>query len=264
MRRLQVNSPGPGGGPAPVPVRALVLDTDGVLLDSARLHAAAWKTALDACLRAVADDAQPPFDRDADHRRFVDGTSRYDGAAAFLAARGVELPPGTRGDPPGFGTVWAVAAAKEQAFVELVRTEGVTAFPDAGPALRDLRADGVPCAAVSASRHARDLLGATALDRLLTVVVDGTDAARLGLAGKPDPALFLHAAGLLGARPAKTAVVEDALAGVRAARRGGFGLVVGIDRSADRSASAALREAGADETVTALTALVRSVRRERG
>ncbi|MEU3709917.1 HAD family hydrolase [Streptomyces catenulae] len=255
-----MNSPGPPTGP----LRAVVLDTDGVLLDSARLHAAAWRTALDACLRAVAGGAQPPFDGDADYRRFVDGKSRHDGAAAFLTARGIALPTGTPGDPPGFGTVWAVAAAKERAFVERVRSEGVTAFPDAGPALRALRADGVPCAAVSASRHARDLLAATALDRLLTVVVDGVDAARHGLAGKPDPALFLHATALLGARPAETAVVEDALAGVRAARRGGFGLVVGIDRTADGAARAALREAGADETTDTLTALVGRVRREHG
>ncbi|MFF9479283.1 HAD family hydrolase [Streptomyces sp. NPDC014733] len=255
-----MNSPGPATGP----LRAVVLDTDGVLLDTARLHAAAWQTALDACLRAVADGAQPPFDGDADYRRYVDGRSRHDGAAAFLTARGIDLPTGARGDPPGFGTVWAVAAAKERAFAERVQSEGVAAFPDAAPALRALRADGVPCAAVSASRHARELLAAAALDRLLTVIVDGVDAARHGLAGKPDPALFLHATGLLGARPAETAVVEDALAGVQAARRGGFGLVVGVDRTADGAASAALREAGADETVGALTALAGRVRRGRG
>ncbi|GAA3193443.1 MULTISPECIES: HAD family hydrolase [Streptomyces] len=259
-----MNSPGPPAGPPAGPLRAVVLDTDGVLLDSARLHAAAWRTALDACLRAVADGARPPFDSDADYRRFVDGRSRYDGAAAFLTARGIDLPTGTRGDPPGVGTVWAVAAAKERAFAERVRRKGVTAFPDAGPALRALRSEGVPCAAVSASRHARELLAAAGLDGLCTVVVDGADAARHGLAGKPDPALFLHATGLLGARPADTAVAEDALAGVRAARRGGFALVVGIDRTADKSASAALREAGADETAGELTALVRRVRGERG
>ncbi|WP_261992906.1 HAD family hydrolase [Streptomyces sp. adm13(2018)] len=250
--------------PRPLPPRSLVLDTDGVLLDSAGLHATAWKTALDACLETVAGEKQPPFDADAEYRRFVDGKSRYDGVAALLDARGVELPVGTPADPPGRTTIWAVAARKERAFVDLLHTEGVTAFPDVLPALTALRTEGVPCAAVSASRHARALIRAAGLDALLAVIVDGEDSARLGLAGKPDPALFLRAASLLGSRPPRTAVAEDALAGVEAARRGGFGLVVGVDRTPLRSAADALAEQGADLTVPDLTTLVRSVWGERG
>ncbi|WMX48453.1 HAD-IA family hydrolase [Streptomyces roseicoloratus] len=98
---------------------------------------------------------------------------------------------------------------------------------------------------------------------LLAAIVDGEDAARLGLAGKPDPALFLYAAGLLGAGPRDTAVVEDALAGVRAGRRGGFGLVVGIDRTPDGHGTAALLVQGADLVVPDLATLVRSVWGER-
>ncbi|MFF6772433.1 HAD family hydrolase [Streptomyces sp. NPDC012637] len=250
--------------PGPRSLRALVLDTDGVLLDSAALHAAAWKTAFDACLEAVAGEEQPPFDADADYRRFVDGRPRYDGAAAFLAARGLALPEGTPGDPPGRATVWAVAACKERAFTDLLRTEGVAPFADARPALAALRTAGVPCAAVSASRHARQLIRAAGLTGLLAVTVDGEDAARLGLAGKPDPALFLRAAALLGSPPQETAVAEDALAGVVAARRGGFGLVVGVDRTPQRRTTASLREQGADLVVSDLTALVRGVWGERG
>ncbi|MFF0473991.1 HAD family hydrolase [Streptomyces sp. NPDC004284] len=258
------SAPGNDRGPGSRPLRALVLDTDGVLLDSAGLHAAAWKTALDACLEAVAGEGQPPFDADAEYRRFVDGRSRYDGAAAFLAARGLALPPGTPHDPPGRATIRAVAARKEQAFTELLRTEGVAAFGDSRPALTALRTAGVPCAAVSASRHARALIRAAGLADLLDVIVDGEDAARLGLAGKPDPALFLRAADLLGSRPEETAVAEDALAGVAAARRGGFGLVVGVDRTPLRSTAAALRERGADLVVPDLTTLVGNVWGERG
>ncbi|MFC8292040.1 HAD family hydrolase [Streptomyces sp. NPDC057242] len=243
------------------PPHAVVLDTDGVLLDSATAHAAAWKTAFDACLAARAPDdlgARAPFDADAEYRRFVDGRSRYDGAAAFLASRGVVLPPGSPDDPPGPGTVWAVAARKEAAFREVLAAGAVTAFPDAEEALAVLRALHVPCAAVSASRHARTLLADTGLDRLLAVVVDGGDAARLELPGKPDPALFLHAAARLDVRPGDTAVVEDALAGVKAARRGGFGLVVGLDRSPDGHGAAPLRAEGADLVAPDLTTLVRT------
>ncbi|MFE5481023.1 HAD family hydrolase [Streptomyces sp. NPDC056527] len=246
--------------------RGVVFDTDGVLLDSATLHAAAWKVAFDACLELTGrgDRAQPPFDADAEYRRFVDGKSRFDGAEALLTARGLGLPAGTPDDPPGCDTVWAVAARKEQVFLEALRTEGIVGFADAGPALAVLRAADVPCAAASASRHARALLEAAGLDRLLTVVVDGEDTARLGLAGKPDPALFLHAAALLGTRPGNTAVVEDAVSGVAAARRGRFGLVVGLDRTPDRRHAARLREQGADLTVPDLAALVRSVWGESG
>ncbi|MEU7069897.1 HAD-IA family hydrolase [Streptomyces narbonensis] len=245
--------------PGPRPPRALVLDTDGVLLDSAGLHAAAWKAALDACLAAVVGAEQPPFDPDAEYRRFVDGRPRYEGAAAFLSARGLGLPAGTPRDPPGCATIWAVAAGKEQAFAALLRTARVQAFGDVRPALTALRTAGVPCAAVSASRHARALIDAAGLAPLLAVFVDGEDAARLRLAGKPDPALFLRAAAVLGRRPQETAVAEDALAGVEAARRGGFGLVVGVDRTPLRRAAAPLRRQGADLVVPDLTTLVRNV-----
>ncbi|WP_418955587.1 HAD family hydrolase [Streptomyces tritici] len=248
------------------PPRGVVLDTDGVLLDSAAVHAAAWKSAFDVCLAELARDGEGwvPFDADAEYRRFVDGRSRHDGAEAFLTARGIRLPPGEPGDPPGCGTVWAVAARKEAAFREALAAEPVTAFEDAAPALAALRSRRVPCAAVSASRHARALISAAGLDKVLAAVVDGEAAARLGLAGKPDPALFLHAAGLLGIRPGDAAVVEDALAGVRAARRGGFGLVVGLDRSPDRHAAGLLYGAGADLVAPDLSTLVRTVWGERG
>ncbi|GHJ96889.1 hydrolase [Streptomyces sp. NE5-10] len=241
-------------GARPAPPRAVVLDTDGVLIDSAAVHAAAWKTAFDGCLPEWADGAGngEPFDADADYRRYVDGRSRYEGAASFLAARGIRLPAGAPDDLPGCDTVRAVAARKEQAFRDALRARPVTAFQDASRALAALRSLSVPTAAVSASRHARALLASAGTDRLLTTVVDGEDAAGLGLAGKPDPALFLHAAHVLGVRPQDCAVVEDALAGVLAGRRGRFGLVVGVDRTPDRHTTDALREHGAHLVVTDL------------
>ncbi|THA59529.1 HAD family hydrolase [Streptomyces sp. A0958] len=251
-----------GGRDRSGPLRGVVLDTDGVLLDSAVVHAAAWKTAFDACLAEPASDepgAGAPFDADAEYRRYVDGRSRYDGAEAFLTSRGIRLPPGSPDDPPGCGTVRAVAARKEAAFRDALAAGAVVAFPDAEEALAALRTRDVPCVAVSASRHARTLLADTGLDRFLAGVVDGEDTARLALPGKPDPALFLHAADRLATGPGDTAVVEDALAGVRAGRRGGFGYVVGVDRSPDGSGSAALRQEGADLVVCDLMTLVREV-----
>ena len=74
------------------------------------------------------------------------------------------------------------------------------------------------------------MLRAAGVDALVDVRVDGLDAARLGLPGKPEPALFLEAARRLTVPPARCALIEDALVGVEAGHRGGFGLVIGVDR----------------------------------
>lgn len=227
--------------------RAVVFDTDGVIIDSARVHAAAWKAAFDAC-RGVA----PPFDAREDYRRYVDGRSRLDGATTFLRARGIDLPVGDPDDPPGTRTIHAVAARKEEEFLRLLREEGIEALPGAIRLLLALQGARVRCAAVSASRHARDLLARAGARSLFQAVVDGNDAARLHLPGKPDPALFAEAARRLSAEPADTAVIEDAIPGVEAGHRGGFGLVVGVNREAGPSGARAaheLREHGADVVV---------------
>lgn len=241
---------------------AVVFDTDGVLLDSARLHAAAWKTAFDSCLDAWASSGhgrQPPFDADREYRQWVDGKPRLDGANSFLTSRGIGLPTGSPDSAPGDDTVCAVAARKEAAFVRTLRAGAVDAFTDVAPALARLRAHGVSCAAVSASRHARPLLGSASLLGFFDAVVDGTEAAELGLAGKPDPALFLEAVTRLGVDPARCAVVEDALAGVEAGRRGHFGLVIGLDRTKNPDTARALRKRGAGLVAAELHAVVDTI-----
>lgn len=240
-------------------VAAVVCDTDGVLLDSARVHAAAWQRAFDATLRErpPPDPAQRrPFDPDGEYRRLVDGRPRFDGAAAFLAARGLHLPPGRPDAAPGSDTVWAVAARKDRAFTTLLREVRVDALPGSLRLLRALRRAGVPCVAVSASRHAEELLVAAGARPLLTTVVDGRAAARLELPGKPDPALFLEAVRRLGVTPRQAALVEDALAGVAAGRHGGFRPVVGVAGGGGASVAEELRRHGADLVVRDLAELI--------
>ncbi|MER6444983.1 HAD family hydrolase [Streptomyces venezuelae] len=231
-------------------LRAVVFDTDGVLLATADRHAAAWKETFDGCLpewKPSHAGARPrPFDAVREYRDLVDGRSRLDGVRAFLTARHIDLPPGTPEDPPGCATVHAVAARKEEVFSSMLRTDGVSTFDDVRPALQELREKTVRCAAVSASRHARSLLESAQLVGYFDALVDGQDAAALALAGKPDPALFLEAAGRLGVTPAHTAVVEDALAGVEAGHLGGFRLVVGLNRDDDPRMTEALGAHGAD------------------
>jgi HAD superfamily hydrolase (TIGR01509 family) len=232
----------------------MVFDTDGVITDSAGVHAAAWKEAFDACLARAG--VQPPFDADEDYRLYVDGRSRLDGASAFLASRGLRLPDGDPDDPPGTGTVAAVAARKEQLFSARLRERPIPAWPGTVRLLDALRDAGVPAAAVSASRHAEELLAGAGVRHLLRLVVDGGEAARLRLPGKPDPALFLEAARRLGTAPGDTAVVEDALAGVEAGRRGNFGPVIGVDRATGPTSAAELRAHGADLVVRDLSELL--------
>ncbi|MGA4837602.1 HAD family hydrolase [Streptomyces sp. G45] len=225
---------------------AVVFDTDGVITDSAAVHAAAWKTAFDAYL---APRGQRPFDVRDDYLAHVDGRSRLDGARAFLESRRLR---------PTAEEVAAVAADKESLFTARLREHGVDAYPGTVRLLRVLRAAGLPLAAASASRHAGELLEGSGVREYFRVLVDGAEAARLRLPGKPSPALFLEAAHRLGVAAARAAVVEDALAGVEAARHGGFGTVIGVDRAHTPGTRTALLDHGAHLVVDDLAELLAS------
>ncbi|KOX23614.1 HAD family phosphatase [Nocardiopsis sp. NRRL B-16309] len=269
---MAVPTEGPGTVLREASPDAVLLDTDGVITDTARVHAAAWKRVFDDFLRRRARERGEefrPFDPGADYLLHVDGRPRADGVRAFLASRGIDLPEeaaanaettgetGEAGESGGAGdagevSVAALADAKDAAFLAALDRDGVTAFPSTVALVRRLRRDGIGVAAVSASRNCARVLAAAGVDALFDVRVDGVDAARLDLAGKPAPDLFLEAARRLGARPGRTAVVEDSLAGVEAGRRGGFALVVGVDRAGQ---AAALAERGADVVVSDLAEL---------
>ncbi|HSK14999.1 MAG TPA: beta-phosphoglucomutase family hydrolase [Gaiellaceae bacterium] len=233
---------------------AVIFDLDGVVTDTATVHAAAWKRLFDGYLRERAEAAGEPFRpfTEDDYRRHVDGKPRYDGVRSFLASRGVELPEGDPSDPPERETVCGLGNRKNDLFLAALAEEGPRAFPSTVELVRGLEARGIRTAVISASRNTAAVLDAAGLGDLFRTRVDGVDADRLGLPGKPDPAVFLEAARRLGVEPARTAVVEDALAGVEAGRRGGFGLVVGVDRTGQ---SDALLEHGADVVVADLAEL---------
>jgi beta-phosphoglucomutase family hydrolase len=236
-------------------IRALIFDMDGVITDTATAHAAAWKRLFDEYLRARADrTGEPfePFDIDADYRRYVDGKPRYDGVRSFLDARHIEVPWGDPADPPARETVCGLGNRKNGFFLEYLRAHGAKAYPSTVALVREARARGVGTAAISASRNMSEVLRAAGVADLFDVTVDGVVADELGLPGKPDPAVFEEAARRLRVEPAQAAVFEDALAGVKAGRRGGFGLVVGLDRTGHGDA---LLAAGADLVVTDLAEL---------
>lgn len=238
--------------PALAGCAAVIFDLDGVVTDTASVHAAAWKTVFDDLLRERAGAEGTlftPFDADRDYRRYVDGKDRYDGVAAFLRARAITLPWGTPDDPPEAETVCGVGNRKNDAFLRRIEQDGVEPYPSTIALLRALRQAGVPRALFSASRNARPVLRAAGAEDLFDAIVDGRAAEAQGLPGKPDPAILLAAAARICAQPERTAVVEDAIAGVQAGRAGGFGLVIGVDRAGDPDA---LRDAGADIVVADL------------
>ena len=240
--------------PAVLPdeIRAVIFDMDGVITDTASVHAEAWKRLFDEYLRARADrTAEPfvPFDADEDYRRYVDGKGRFDGVRSFLASRGIQLPEGDPNDPPDRQTICGLANRKNEMFLEHIRRHGVQPYPSTVALVRELQTRGIGTAAISASRNMTEVLDAAGIGDLFAVTVDGTDLDELGLPGKPDPAMFVEAARRLGVDPPSAAVVEDALAGVEAGTRGGIGFVVGVDRTGHADA---LRAAGADVVVSDL------------
>jgi trehalose 6-phosphate phosphatase len=221
---------------------AAIFDLDGVLVDTAVLHARAWKETFDRFLaHRGLDDT---FDEVSDYRAHVDGRPRYDGVAAFLASRDIDLPAGVPSDDPGYDTEAAIGNLKNQRFHELIDSEGIDPLPGAQNLLQALADRGVPIAIVSSSRNAPSVLPEH-LRPFIDVMVSGLDVEELGLPGKPAPDMFLEAARRLDVDPASAAVLEDAPAGVAAGRSGGFGVVIGIDPAGDTH----LDEMGADFAV---------------
>lgn len=231
-----------------------IFDLDGVVTRTARVHAATWKRLFDDYLRARSERSGEPFREftDADYRTHVDGLPRYDGVAAFLRSRGIELSWGEPFDSPDRETICGLGNRKNALFRQVLEAEGVDVYESAVALIRGLRTRGVRTALVSSSRNARVVLDRAELTGLFDVIVDGTDAARLGLKGKPDPDVFLAAAEQAGVLPERAVMVEDALSGVAAGRAGGFGLVVGVDRAGQRDA---LLGAGADLVVSDMAEL---------
>ncbi|MBF6620428.1 MAG: beta-phosphoglucomutase family hydrolase [Patulibacter sp.] len=245
----------------PATVRAFLFDMDGVLTDTARVHATAWKELFDAELErhAALDavDGDPgdrfrPFDAVRDYHRYVDGKPRADGVRSFLASRGIVVPEGHPDDPPSADTVAGLGNRKNAEVQRLIAEQGVDVYADAVAFVRALRERDLPCAVVSSSANAETILAAAGIRELFSSVVDGKALVARDLPGKPAPDSFVAAASDLGADVTEAVVFEDAIAGVASGKAGGFGCVVGIDRVGQADA---LRDAGADLVISDFSAL---------
>jgi beta-phosphoglucomutase family hydrolase len=228
----------------PAGVSACLFDLDGVLTQTAKVHAAAWKTMFDEFLRERDGDDFTPFDAHDDYDEYVDGKPRYDGVRSFLQARGIE---------PDDELVHRLGDRKNDLVLQRIHDDGVEPYEGSVRYLHAARDAGVRCAVVSSSANCQDVVEAAGIADLLEARVDGLLADELQLPGKPAPDTFLEGARLLGAQPANAAVFEDALAGVEAGRAGRFGFVVGVDRVGQAEALAAH---GADRVVQDLAELL--------
>ena len=234
---------------------AVLFDMDGVLTDTARVHASAWKRMFDEFLRARSAQSGErfvPFDIASDYAHHVDGKPRSDGVRDFLRARGIALPEGSPDDPPSMETVHGLGHRKDAFVNAVIDAEGVRVFPGAVALLERLRAAGIKTAVVTSSQNRARVLEAAGLAALFDVAVDGHSLIERGLQGKPAPDMFVEAARALGVQPARAVVVEDAISGIEAGVRGGFGLVVGVAR---KDNAAALESQGAQRVVTDLADL---------
>lgn len=235
-------------------VEAVIFDMDGVIIDTASVHAAAWAALFDDVLRGWAAEQGRSFVAFSpdDYRRFVDGRPRHDGVRSFLASRGFDLPEGDPSDGPDAETVCGLGNRKNGMFLARLRAHGARAYASSVALVNRLERDGIATAVISASRNMTDVLDAAGLSDLFEVRVDGVVAGDLGLRDRPEPGVFLEAVRRLGVDPDRAAIVEAVTTGVEAGCRGGFAFVVGVDRTGDGQA---LRGAGADAVVDDLAAL---------
>lgn len=235
---------------------AVLFDLDGVLTDTASLHAAAWKRMFDEFLQRWSEEhGHPfvPFTIETDYLRFVDGKPRFEGVASFLESRRIVLPEGEDTDAPDADTIHGLGTRKNELVLRLIDEEGARPFDGSIAFVRHVREAGLKTAVVSSSRNAGPVLAAADLTDLFDDRVDGVVAAELGLPGKPSPDTFLEAARRLGTTAARSVVVEDAVVGVEAGRLGGFGFVIGVDHEGDPDR---LMAHGADVVVDDLGELV--------
>ena len=235
---------------------AVLFDLDGVITNTAKIHAACWKKMFDEYLQQRATqrgETFKPFDLVTDYRLHVDGKPRYDGVRDFLTSRGVQLPEGDPDDPPEAETVCGLGNRKNRLVTKAIEDMGVQAYDGSVRLVRQLRRDGFKVAIVSSSENCAAILKAANLDDLFEVRVDGAMVEAEQLAGKPAPDTFLIGARLLGVEPARTVVVEDAISGVQAGLSGNFGLVIGVSRKGDAEE---LKRHGAHLVVNDLDELV--------
>jgi beta-phosphoglucomutase len=179
-------------------IRGFIFDLDGVITDTAEYHYRGWKR--------LADEEGIPFSReDNEHLR---GVARRESLMLILKER---IYPEDR--------IQEMMERKNNyylAFIKEITPRDL--LPGAKELLEEIRAARLKNALGSASKNAGEVIERLGIRDLFDAISDGFSVERQ----KPAPDLFLHAASQLGLAPEQCVVVEDAAAGIEAARSGGF------------------------------------------
>jgi beta-phosphoglucomutase family hydrolase len=232
---------------------AVLFDLDGVVTRTADTHANAWKKLFDEYLEIKGGiDGYRPFDISDDYIKYVDGKPRYKGVKSFITSRGIDIPYGSVHDDPDAETICGLGNRKNQFFSDLLKKEGVKVYDSTIDLIEQLKKNGFKTAIVSSSKNCRQVLKAAEIEALFDTGVDGVVSESLGLTGKPEPDIFLEAAKRLDADVNRCVVVEDALSGVEAGKKGGFGMVVGVNRTNRADQAQKLKQKGAHLVVNDL------------
>ena len=241
--------------PARPNFNAAIFDMDGVVTQTAVVHAAAWKKMFDEYLHRRAErehEAFREFTQAADYLVYVDGRPRYQGVQVFLQSRGIQIPYGSPADPPQAETICGLGNRKNEFFNRTLAEDGVQVYDSTLRLIRELRARGIAVGIATSSRNCVPILEQAGIADLFATRVDGMVSLALGLKGKPEPDIFTTACRNLGAQPQRAIVIEDAVAGIQAGVKGHFALVIGVAREGNEEA---LQTAGADLVVSDLSAV---------
>ncbi|MCK5095066.1 MAG: beta-phosphoglucomutase family hydrolase, partial [Spirochaetes bacterium] len=229
--------------------RGAVFNLDGVITQTARVHAKAWKKTFDQYLQNLSKKTgktYKSFTYEDDYIPYVDGKPRYQGVKSFLESRDIEIPYGEPADPPGTDTICGVGNRKNEFFRAIVSEEGAVIYETSVAFVKDLLNRGVKVGIASSSMNCRFILDTSGLADLFETFVDGVMSKEFGLKGKPQPDIFLVAANNMGLHPNECFIVEDAITGVEAGKNGNFALVLGLARSGNAEV---LKQHGADIVV---------------
>lgn len=230
---------------------AVIFDMDGVITRTAQVHARAWKRMFDEFLGRREPrwgEVLHEFTPD-DYLAYVDGRPRYQGVQAFLKSRGIEIPFGDADDDARAETVCGLGNRKNDLFNRVLVDEGVEVYASTIALIHELRERGMKVGVATSSKNCATVLEKAGIEELFDARMDGVIAAAIGLRGKPEADIFTVTCEWLGAAPGRAVVVEDAVSGVQAGARGGFGMVIGVARETN---GAELQRHGADVVVTDL------------
>ena len=149
---------------------AVLFDLDGVVTDTAGLHAKCWKQMFDEYLQKRArqrGEAFRPFDLATDYRLYVDGKPRFDGVRDFLSSRGIQLHEGNPADPAEVETVCGLGNRKNDLINQLIADVGVEPYEGTVQFIHQLRRNGFKIAVVTSSQNCTAVLKGRQARRLL-------------------------------------------------------------------------------------------------